>query len=176
MKITLRLPIHFSLPDTSQDMRTIVLLCIFVVIAVAQQLATDPNFQDTVVVTGLNNPVDYAFVADGRIFFASKSGIIQVFKNGAVLPTPLVDISAEVQNAGDKVKMILSLPVDIPLTFLKRDCYPSPLTPCLPRMVISTFFTRCFLMAVMRSTHMHPRTIASPGKDNGYLLKQSNRA
>ena len=51
---------------------------------------------------GLNLPTSFAFTPDGRIFIAEKSGVVRVFKNGALLPTPLIDISAKVNNYWDR--------------------------------------------------------------------------
>ena len=39
---------------------------------------------------------------DGRIFIAEKSGVVRVFKNGTRPPTPLIDISAKVNNYWDR--------------------------------------------------------------------------
>jgi glucose/arabinose dehydrogenase len=60
------------------------------------------GFQPQTVVTGLNLPTSFAFAPDGRIFIAEKSGVVRVFKNGALLPTPLIDISAKVNNYWDR--------------------------------------------------------------------------
>jgi hypothetical protein len=103
---------------------SILILITWFVCCVAQ-LPTDGNFQDVLIVGGLNKPTDYVFVPDGRIFFSSKTGIIQVFKNGALLSTPLVNITSEVQNGGDKVSdpdQTRGTNLLIGLTF---HCYPS---------------------------------------------------
>ncbi len=39
-----------------------------------------------------------AFAPDGRIFLADKAGTVRVVENGALLPTPFIDISADVNN------------------------------------------------------------------------------
>ncbi len=49
----------------------------------------------TVVATGLLNPVDFAFAPDGRIFICEKQGTVRVFKNGALLAAPFLDLIAE---------------------------------------------------------------------------------
>ena len=59
-------------------------------------------FQPQTVVSGLNLPTSFAFAPDGRIFIAEKNGDVRVFKNGALLPTPLIDISANVNNYWDR--------------------------------------------------------------------------
>src|SRR6478736_3234584 len=65
-------------------------------------MAAPPGFQPQTVVSGLNLPTSFAFTPDGRIFIAEKSGVVRVFKNGALLPTPLIDISAQVNNYWDR--------------------------------------------------------------------------
>ena len=65
-------------------------------------MAAPPGFQPQTVVSGLNLPTSFAFTPDGRIFIAEKNGVVRVFKNGALLPTPLIDISAKVNNYWDR--------------------------------------------------------------------------
>ena len=65
-------------------------------------MAAPPGFQPQTVVSGLNLPTSFAFTPDGRIFIAEKSGVVRVFKNGALLPTPLIDISGKVNNYWDR--------------------------------------------------------------------------
>ena len=36
-----------------------------------------------------------AFAPDGRLFVIRKNGVVRVWQNGALLPTPFIDISAE---------------------------------------------------------------------------------
>jgi glucose/arabinose dehydrogenase len=65
--------------------------------------ATPPaGFTTQTVVSGLNTPTSFAFAPDGRIFIAEKDGVVRVFKNGALLPTPVIDISARVNNYSDR--------------------------------------------------------------------------
>src|SRR4051812_18683121 len=45
------------------------------------------GFQDTTVLTGLNEPTNVAFAGDGRVFVAEKSGVIEVF-HGLADPLP----------------------------------------------------------------------------------------
>ncbi len=65
-------------------------------------LAAPACFQAQTVVSGLNLPTSFAFAPDGRIFIAEKNGDVRVFKNGALLPTPVIDISARVNNYWDR--------------------------------------------------------------------------
>ncbi|HET9886510.1 MAG TPA: PQQ-dependent sugar dehydrogenase, partial [bacterium] len=60
------------------------------------------GFVDEVIQGGLNIPVDCCFDGTGRLFVAEKRGIIRVIQDGVLLPTPVIDLTAEVHNAGDK--------------------------------------------------------------------------
>jgi glucose/arabinose dehydrogenase len=60
------------------------------------------GFSDEVVVSGLSWPTTFVNVPDGRIFIAEKSGVVRVYKNGALLPTPLIDISDRVNDYQDR--------------------------------------------------------------------------
>jgi glucose/arabinose dehydrogenase/PKD repeat protein len=56
-----------------------------------------PNFQVTAVVTGLKNPTDFQFAADGRLFVAEKAGTIKVFDSVTdTSPTVFADLSTQV--------------------------------------------------------------------------------
>ena len=61
-----------------------------------------PGFEQEVVASGFQTPVGIAVADDGRIFVAEKRGMIRVIEDGAVLPTPVLDITGEVNNAGDR--------------------------------------------------------------------------
>ncbi|MDQ2784148.1 MAG: PQQ-dependent sugar dehydrogenase [Chloroflexota bacterium] len=61
-----------------------------------------PNgFSFQTVATGIDQPTGFAFAPDGRIFIIAKHGLVWVVKNGALLPTPLIDISATVNDYDD---------------------------------------------------------------------------
>jgi glucose/arabinose dehydrogenase len=66
------------------------------------------------VVTGLTEPVAISFAADRRMFIAEKRGVIRVFRNGALLPTPFVDISADVNNHFEHGMLGMTLHPDFP--------------------------------------------------------------
>jgi glucose/arabinose dehydrogenase len=52
------------------------------------------GFQDGVVASGLSQPATLAFAPDGRLFIGEKaSGRIRVVENGALLPTPFLDLT-----------------------------------------------------------------------------------
>jgi glucose/arabinose dehydrogenase len=72
--------------------------------AVAASTATQlpPGFAQTVVASGLVQPTSVAFLPDGRILIAEKSGLVLVYKNGALLPTPFIDFRSKVNTVGDR--------------------------------------------------------------------------
>lgn len=59
------------------------------------------GFSQQVVASGFSNQTGVAFLPDGRILVAEKHGIVKVVKNGAVLPTPFIDISSKVNDYWD---------------------------------------------------------------------------
>ncbi|HEX8820849.1 MAG TPA: PQQ-dependent sugar dehydrogenase [Archangium sp.] len=60
------------------------------------------GFSDEVSFSGLNAPTTFVNVPDGRLFIAEKAGVVRVYKNGALLPTPLIDISGRVNDYQDR--------------------------------------------------------------------------
>ena len=79
--------------------------------------AVVPGFQESVVWSGLTNPVVLRFAADGRVFIAEKSGVIKVYDNLSD-PTPTVfnnsALVANVQNFWDRG--LLGMALDPSLT------------------------------------------------------------
>src|SRR4051812_36044625 len=68
----------------------------------AQTTPIGQNFELVRVASGLNLGTGFAFAPDGALFIAEKAGIVRVLRNGALLPTPFIDISAEVNNTSDR--------------------------------------------------------------------------
>lgn len=60
------------------------------------------GFTDELVAGSLPFATGIAFAPDGRLFIALKSGIVRVYKNGVLLPTPFVDLSAQVGDDHDR--------------------------------------------------------------------------
>jgi glucose/arabinose dehydrogenase len=60
------------------------------------------GFAVKTVAAGIDQPTGFAFAPDGRIFIAAKHGLVWVYKDGALLPTPLIDISAVVNDYVDR--------------------------------------------------------------------------
>ncbi|CAB1072276.1 Cytochrome c551/c552 [Olavius algarvensis Delta 1 endosymbiont] len=81
-----------------------------------QPIAALPSgFQDTVVFSGLNQPVAVRFAPDGRIFVAEKSGVIKVFDDlGDATPVTFADLSLKVYNAWDRGLLGLAIHPDFP--------------------------------------------------------------
>ncbi len=77
-------------------------------------LALPPGFTLENVITGLNQGVVFDFAPDGRIFIGEKSGIIRVYENGALLPTPFADITTQVNNRHDRGLLGLAVHPDFP--------------------------------------------------------------
>src|SRR5215472_12561899 len=70
------------------------------VAAFAQSLP--PGFQESVVLSGLNNPTTFQFASDGRIFVAQKNGLILVFQNLTdTSPIVFADLRSEVDGTGN---------------------------------------------------------------------------
>ena len=75
-----------------------------VIRAPAARAATSlpPGFVIEPVVSGLDLPTAISFTNDGRMFIAQKNGVIRVFRDGALLPTPFIDLSADVNSFRDR--------------------------------------------------------------------------
>jgi len=67
----------------------------------ANALTVPAGFEVNTIVSGLNLPTSFVFVPDGRIFITEKSGTVRVFKNGQLLPTPLIRIP-DLNDFGDR--------------------------------------------------------------------------
>src|SRR5262249_18522243 len=68
----------------------------------AQATNLPANFtQETYIGSGLIEPTNIAWLPDGRMLIAEKHGIVKIFKNSALLPTPFIDISDRVNDYFD---------------------------------------------------------------------------
>jgi len=71
--------------------------------------ATVPSgFTKTQLAQGLKNPIVIAFAPTGDIFIGEQAGTILIYRNGAILPTPLGTINTD----GSNEKGLLGLAVD----------------------------------------------------------------
>ena len=104
-------------------LRTLVLLCtgltiltsvtnttrgLLPAIAAASSLPSG-FYEETVTTATAYQATDFVFAPDGRILIAEKPGIIRVYKNGALLPTPLLDIRERVNQYSDRGLLGLAL-------------------------------------------------------------------
>ena len=72
--------------------------------------ALPPGFTETTVWSGLGNPTAVRFAPDGRVFVASKSGIINVFDNlSDTTPTVYADLRTRVHDFWDRGLLGLAL-------------------------------------------------------------------
>ncbi len=85
--------------------RVLVALVIFLATSLAAAEAparatiiTGPALEEVTVVSGLVEASTFAFAPDGRIFIVEKPGVVRVFKDGALLPAPLIDIQDRVNS------------------------------------------------------------------------------
>ncbi|MFN0124952.1 MAG: PQQ-dependent sugar dehydrogenase, partial [Blastocatellia bacterium] len=74
------------------------------------QTFTAPGFVSEVVTTlPAYQPVGLTWALDGRMFIWQESGIVRIYKNGALLPTPFLNISARVNTVNDRGLLGLAL-------------------------------------------------------------------
>ena len=73
-----------------------------------------PGFVVEPVVSGLEVPVAIDFAADGTMFVAEKRGVVRVVRNGELLPTPFIDISADVNDRFEHGMLGLALHPSFP--------------------------------------------------------------
>src|SRR5918994_7670152 len=80
-----------------------VLLLVVCLPSAARGAVLPPGFTESTVWTGLGNPTVIRFAPDGRVFVASKSGIINVFDSlQDPSPTQFVDLRTNVHDYWDR--------------------------------------------------------------------------
>src|ERR671921_2638559 len=62
---------------------------------------TPANFTDTLI-TRVGSPTALAFTPDGRMLVTTATGRLRVYKDGALLPNPALDISGKVCTNGGR--------------------------------------------------------------------------
>jgi glucose/arabinose dehydrogenase/PKD repeat protein len=81
----------------------------------ARALVLPTGFSESVVWSGLTNPTNIEFAADGHIFVAEKSGVIKVFDNEAdQTATVFADLSANVHDFWDRGMLGLAVHPNYP--------------------------------------------------------------
>src|SRR5918994_5824297 len=87
-----------------------VLLLVVCLPSAARGAVLPPGFSESTVWTGLGNPTAIRFAPDGRVFVASKSGIVNVFDGvGDQTPTPFADLRSKVHDFWDRGLLGLAL-------------------------------------------------------------------
>lgn len=94
-------------PDLLSNLRaiqTILFIAFLITGAIAQcQTFNDPGFvAETLFSVQPFKPVFLKFAPDGRIFIVEKDGVVRIFENGSLLPTPFLNISSKVNIAQDR--------------------------------------------------------------------------
>lgn len=89
------------------------LLCLvflsFLTCSTCAQTFSEPGFAvESVTTLPAYKPVGLAFAPDGRMFIWQENGIVRIYKNGVLLPTPFLDISARVNTVNDRGLMGLA--------------------------------------------------------------------
>lgn len=95
----------------SAKLASFALILLWTAFTVRSAAALPPNFQETTVFSGLNQPTAIQFSPDGRVFVAEKRGVIKVFDNlSDPTPTVFADLRTKVYNFWDRG--LLGLAVD----------------------------------------------------------------
>src|SRR3954471_7620559 len=55
--------------------------------------AVPSGFTDSVVATGISQPMDIDWTPDGRALVPTKTGVLRVIQNGTLLPTTALNLS-----------------------------------------------------------------------------------
>src|SRR5260221_1338678 len=71
-----------------------------------------PGFAKKQLANGLKNPSVFAFAPNGDIYIGEQSGAILIYRNGAVLPTPVVTLNTD--GSGEKGLLVLALDPHFP--------------------------------------------------------------
>jgi len=69
--------------------------------SLAQGTTLPSGFSQELVAGGLVEPTTFAFLPGDRILIAEKTGRVRIYKNGALLPTPFIDIQDRVNDYFD---------------------------------------------------------------------------
>jgi glucose/arabinose dehydrogenase len=99
----MRLRLGHGRPWSGPLAALLTLLTLGLAAAPAPALELPDGFDETTLVAGLERPVAVAFASDGRMFVAEDAGRVRaVTAAGTLVPTPVIDISAHVNNRGDR--------------------------------------------------------------------------
>ena len=84
--------------------------------ALTPAVEVPPGFVAETLATGLNAATALVPLNDGRILIADQTGPLRVFKNGVVLPTPVLDLSARLDTWWERGLVGVTLHPDFPRT------------------------------------------------------------
>ena len=88
---------------------------VYTPVADAQGAGLPPQFTgDIVIPSGLDTPTNMAFLPDGRILILEKHGRVRVYKDGQLLPTPMIDISDRINDYFDRGLLGIAVDPDFP--------------------------------------------------------------
>lgn len=96
----------------------------------ARAVEVPPGFAVETLATGLNAATAFALAPDGRIFLADQTGPLRIWKDGALLPTPALDLSARLDTWWERGLVGITLDPDFPRTphifllYVKKQPYP----------------------------------------------------
>lgn len=78
--------------------------------------ALDGSFSGQTIVNGLQGPVAVDFDSSGRMFIAEQRGVIKIYENGTLLPTPFLDIQPQVNWVQDRGVLGVAVHPNFPTT------------------------------------------------------------
>lgn len=70
------------------------------------------GFAEDVVARGLDAPTAFAFLPDGGILIAEKSGVVRLHKDGALRSTPFIDVRDRVNDYWDRGLLVIAVDPD----------------------------------------------------------------
>lgn len=74
-----------------------------------------PGFiNESLISTGLNLPTAIAFAPGNTVFIAEKRGVVRVWRQGALLAAPFIDVQDDVNSLGDRGLLGLAVHPDFP--------------------------------------------------------------
>ncbi len=94
--------------------KPLLLLVAFLFSVIAHATVLPENFQLEITAQGLGQATGFDFASGERIYVTTKDGLVYVVQNGRTLDEPFLDISAQVNNAGDRGLMDVAVDPDFP--------------------------------------------------------------
>jgi glucose/arabinose dehydrogenase len=82
--------------------------------AQTRQFVLLPGFVQETLASDLGPATAFAIAPDGRILFARKGGSVKIFRDGALLPGPFIDLSGEINRYADRGLMGIAIHPNFP--------------------------------------------------------------